>query len=111
MKRLKLAALALGVIALGAIKSHAADHLTVTITPNAFYPVDIDTANVGLDLGTMALGASTPTVSPATVTVDSTYATTDLRLKGAIASAGTAWAFDDNTASQDADKLAAWATF
>ena len=93
--------------------SHAAssDTLTVTITPNAFYSVDIDTANVALNLGTVGLGASTQTVQPATVTVLSTYLTTDLKLQGAITSNGTPWTFDDVTTSSEADKLAAWATF
>jgi hypothetical protein len=34
-----------------------------------------------------------------------------LRLQGAITSAGTPWTFDANTASNEADALAAWATF
>ena len=113
MKRITKAALALA-FGLGLVQvSQAAvsDQLTITITPNAYYAVSIDTANVVLDLGTVALGLSTQTVSPSTVTVESTFATTDLTLQGAIASAGTAWSFDANTASQELDALAAWATF
>jgi hypothetical protein len=113
MKRLAKVALLLtfgfGVAAV----SHAAssDTLTVTITPNAFYSVDIDTLNVSLDLGTVNLGASTQTIQPATVTVLSTYLTTDLKLQGAITATSNAWSFDDDTTSTDTDKLAAWATF
>ena len=93
------------------VRAAVSDSLTVTITPNAFYAVDIDTANVSLNLGTLALSASTQTVHPSTVTIQSTYATTDLKLQGAIASAGTPWSFDTATASEEADSLAAWATF
>jgi hypothetical protein len=101
--------LALG-FALAMIKSAQAavsDALTVTITPNAFYAVDIDTANVALDMGTVALGASTQTVRPSTVTIQSTYAQTDLKLQGTI----TGWSFDTNTATNETDNLAVWATF
>ena len=96
MKRLKKIALAL---ALGLGLAHVSqaavtDQLVVTITPNAYYSVAIDTANVVLDLGTVALTASTQTVRPSTVTILSTFATTDLRLQGAITSAGTPWTFD-----------------
>ena len=113
MKRMKKVALALA-FALGFAKvSQAAvsDALTVTITPNAFYSVVIDTTNVSLNLGTVALGASTQTVRPSTVTIQSSYASTDLKLQGAITSAGTPWTFDSNTASTETDTLATWATF
>ncbi len=113
MKRASKVALALAFgLGLSAV-SHAAssDTLTVTITPNAFYSVDIDTANVSLNLGTVALGASTQTVQPATVTVLSTYLTTDLKLQGAITAASDPWSFDDVTTSSEADKVATWATF
>ena len=113
MKRIRKLALAL---ALGLGLAHVSqaavtDQLVVTITPNAYYSVAIDTANVVLDLGTVALTASTQTVRPSTVTILSTFATTDLRLQGAITSAGTPWTFDANTATQELDALAAWATF
>jgi hypothetical protein len=113
MKRLIKAAL---VLAFGLGLSHVVhaattDTITVTITPNAFYSVSIDTGNVSLNLGTVGLGLSTQTISPSTVTVLSTYATTDLKLSGAITSAGSAWNFDDVTSSTEANKLAAWATF
>jgi len=110
LKRAAVLGLALGLFA----QVHAAvsDSLTVTITPNAFYAVDIDTSNFsGMDLGTVDLAASTQTVLPSTVTIQSTYATTDLRLQGAIASVGTPWTFDANTASNESDSLQAWGVF
>ncbi len=113
MRRLRAWAAALGIgigLAVGA-QAATSDSLTVTITPNAYYDVDIDTGSGGLDLGTVNLGQSTWTVRPATVTINSTYAQTDLKLAGQIASGGTAWTFDDNTVTQDQDKLAAWAVF
>lgn len=88
------------------------DALTVTIRPNAFYAVTISTIDVALDLGTVALSASTQTVVPATVTIQSTYASTDLTMQGVIASPGAGdWSFDSNTANDEANSLAAWATF
>ncbi len=87
------------------------DSLTVTITPNAFYSVDIDTTNVALDLGVVDLAASTQTVQPSTVTILSSYATTDLRLQGTIDSAGTDWTFDADTSSNELDALQAWGVF
>ena len=113
MKRLKKVALAL---AFGFGLTHVAhaavsDALTVTITPNAFYAVDIDTTNVSLNMGTVALAASTQTVSASTVTIQSSYATTDLKLQGAIASAGTAWSFSADSTTLATDELAAWGTF
>jgi hypothetical protein len=85
--------------------------LTVTITPNAFYAVDIDTTNVVLDLGTVDLAASTQTVQPSTVTIESSFATTDLQLQGFINSAGTPWTFDADTSSNEQDALQAWGVF
>ena len=87
------------------------DSLTVTIAPNAYYAVDIATGPSNLNLGTVDLAATTQTVKPATVTIQSTFATTDLALNGVITSGGTAWSFDENTASQETDSLAAWAVF
>jgi hypothetical protein len=102
--------LAMGIALAFTKVSHAAvsDALTVTITPNAFYALDIDTATVNLDMGTVTLGASTQTVSPSTVTIQSTYATTDVKLQGSISGG---WSFDSNTASSEQDALAAWGTF
>lgn len=87
------------------------DTLTVSITPNAYYSVVIDTSNVALDMGLVSLGASTQTVRPSTVSIQSTFATTDLQLQGAITSVGTPWTFDNDTSSTEPDKLAVWATF
>ncbi len=89
----------------------SSDTLTVSILPNAYYAVDIDTTNVALNMGLVDLGASTQTVRPSTVSIQSTFATTDLKVQGGISSAGTAWTFDDNAASTEPNKLAAWATF
>jgi hypothetical protein len=85
------------------------DSLTVTITPNAAYALDIDTASVVLNLGTVDLGASTQTVTPATVTIQSSYATTDITILGQVISGG--WTLDANTASDESDALKAWAVF
>jgi hypothetical protein len=93
-------------------RAAVSDSLTVTITPNAFYAVDIDTSNfAGMNLGTVDLAASTQTVLPSTVTIQSTYATTDLRLQGAITSSGTPWTFDADTSSNESDSLQAWGVF
>mgnify|MGYP001620112206 CR=1 FL=1 len=113
MKRITiLATLALG---LGLVSTAQAatttDSLTVTITPNAYYAVAIDTASVSLDLGSVALNAQTATVSPATVTIQSTYATTELDLDGTIASGGTAWTFSADSTTAEQDKLVGWAVF
>jgi hypothetical protein len=112
MKKL-LIALAIGMGL--AASSHAvgsSDTITVTIRPNAYYAVTITTGDVVMDLGTVNLGASTQTVRPATVTVQSTYASTDLMLRGDIQSPGAGdWTFDASSASLNANELAAWATF
>ena len=122
-RRLGMAVLALG-IGLGltggaqAQVQTSSDSLTVTITPNAYYALQITTAaggvssTGGMDLGSVNLSASTYTVHPATLTVYSTYATTDLQLTGQInTSGGTAWQFDQNTSNMELDKLASWALF
>ncbi len=110
LKRAAVLAVALGFTTLA--RAAVSDSLTVTITPNAFYAVDIDTANfAGMDLGTVDLAASTQTVLPSTVTIQSTYASTDLRLQGSIASVGTPWLFDADTSSNETDSLQAWAVF
>ena len=110
MKRVTkiLGALALALAFSKGAQAAISDSLTVTITPNAFYALSIDTTNVSLNLGTVALAASTQTVSPSTVTIASTYATTDVKIQGSISGG---WTFDANTATQETDALAAWATF
>jgi len=85
------------------------DSLTVTITPNAVYAVDIDTALVVLNLGTVDLGLSTFTVSPATVQVNSSYAATDLTIAAAVIAGG--WTLDADTANNENDALKSWAVF
>ena len=113
MKKLLIAA-AVGLGLAGS--AHAgipSDSLTVTIRPNAYYAVSIATGEVVMDLGTVALGASTQTVRPATVTIQSTYASTDLTLQGGITSSdvpGT-WSFDTSSATLNNNELATWATF
>jgi hypothetical protein len=114
MKRTLKAALALAIglsFWASRVQAAEADSLMVTITPNAFYAVDIATGSVNLNLGSVDLGTSTQTVSPATVTVQSSFATTDLRLVGGIAAASDPWLFDADTSNQNGDRLAAWATF
>lgn len=117
MNRMMKAAMALA-IALGAAVSASAgipaDSLMVTITPNVYYAVLISTANVGLNLGNVDLRASTQTVNPSTVTIQSTYATTDLKLQGAITNPADPthpWTFSASSGTYETDKLAAWAMF
>ena len=102
--------------ALGFCRSASAvtttDSLTVTIRPNAYYAVDITTNGLAnLDLGTVDLSAVTQTIRPATVTVQSTFATTDLTLTGAISASQNAWSFDADSSTVETDSLAAWAVF
>src|SRR5436190_9864221 len=104
--------LALGLAMTWAFASTAeanSDSLTVTITPAASYIVDIDTgpsAGAWLDLGSVNLGASTWTVRPATVAVQSTYAATELSLEGLMAAGG--WTFDSDTSTDENNALKAW---
>jgi hypothetical protein len=111
----KLWSLALGLgLALIAGRAYAADKdsLTVTITPNVYYAVVITTGTGSfLDLGSVPLGVSTWTVRPATVTIQSTYAGTDLKLQGNITSAGSAWSFSADSTTIAGNELAAWAVF
>ena len=86
------------------------DSLTVTITPTASYAVKITTFSSGPDLGSVGLGLSTQTVTPSTVTITSSYATTGLTLRGQIQGAHP-WSFAANTSAQIGDELAAWAVF
>jgi hypothetical protein len=87
------------------------DSLTVTVTPNASYSLTLSTslAANSFALGSVNLAASTFTVSPATVTVTSSYATTGLTLQGLLTGG---WTLETaNTAALAQDKLAAWAVF
>lgn len=106
------ALLLLGTLLAGKAQAQSSDSLTVTITPNAQYIVDVDTnpsAGDWLNLGSVNLGASTWTVRPATVTVQSTYASTELALQGTMLSGG--WTLDADTATNEADSLKAWSVF
>jgi hypothetical protein len=104
-------AVGLGMLWTQGARAAVSDSLTVTITPNAGYSLTLSTANVGLDMGTVNLGASTQTVKPSTVTVTSSFATTGLKLQGSMSGAGTPWTLAQNTAAQGTDQLAAWAVF
>jgi hypothetical protein len=115
MKKTTKAVIALAVwLGCGALAQAGipSDSLVITIAPNAYYAVSIDTDNVGLDLGAVELGGSTQTVNASTVTIDSTYASTELELTGAITCAGgQEWTFDADTSNQEGDYLAGWAVF
>ena len=103
------AALALSLGLAGTAAAATSDSLTVTITPGAAYAVDIDTALVALDLGTVNLGASAYTLSPATVQVNSSYASTELSIAAAVIAGG--WTLDTDTSNDENDALKAWAVF
>lgn len=104
------ALLLLGTLAATA-QAATSDSLTVTITPNAAYAVDIDTGinPGGLALGNVNLGASTFTVTVTTVECQSTYAATDLTISAQVISGG--WNIDGSTAAQETDGLQGWAVF
>lgn len=95
----------------GAAQAATSDSLTVTIRPTAQYSVDIATATNGnlLDLGNVALGASTFTVNVTTVEVQSTYSATDLTIQAQVISGG--WSIDGDTTTQNTDAVQAWAVF
>jgi hypothetical protein len=106
------ALLLLGLMTLsGRAQAAVSDSLTVTITPNAQYAVDVDTAisPALLDLGLVNLGASTFTVNVTTVEVQSSIAQTDLSISAQVISGG--WSIDGSTAAQEVDGLQAWAVF
>ena len=110
MKALGLMAAIVGLAA--AASANTSDSLTVTIQPQAAYSVLVTTTPAGyLNLGLVNLSASTQTVQPSTITVNSSYAYTGLSMTGNITSAGTPWQFAANTAALTQDKLAAWAVF
>lgn len=104
------ALLLLGTLA-GTAQAATSDSLTVTIRPTAQYAVDVDTgigANL-LDLGNVALGASTYTITVTTVEVQSTYAQTDLTVQAQVISGG--WSIDGDTTTQNTDAVQAWAVY
>ena len=86
----------------------SSDSLTVTITPNANYSLDIDTTVMTMNLGTLDLDYTTYTITPATVTIGSSFATTDVRVLTQITGG---WSLDANTASRETDALQAWGVF
>ena len=104
---------ALGLLGAGAALAAPPDQdsLTVTVTPNASYSLTVSTALAAnsFALGSVNLAASTFTVSPATVTITSSFATTGLTLQGLLSGG---WTLETaNTAALAQDKLAAWAVF
>ncbi len=115
MRKMTKAAMTLAIVLGLALRAEAAtsDALMISVIPNVYYAVDITTAAGGLDLGTVDLKASTQTVNPSTVTIQSSYAKTELKLQGAIAhsGAGQAWSFSNSSDTYETDKLVAWAVF
>lgn len=105
------ALLLLGALSTGSAQAADTDSLTVTITPNAQYAVDVDTAisPALLNLGAVNLGQSTFTVNVTTVEVQSTYAATDLSIRAQVISGG--WSIDGDTTAAETDGLQAWAVF
>ena len=120
---LTIGTLAIGALMVSAQKAHAvysdsissnnATAMVVRITPRADRGVEISTGNVNLNLGTLDLGASTQTVSPATVTFTGNMSSTELDLEASISGG---WSFDGNPLSfastaAAANLLNVWATF
>lgn len=106
------ALLLLGLLSLaGRAQAAVSDSLTVTITPNVQYAVDLDTGTNpgGLALGNVNLGASTFTVTVTTVEVQSSISQTDLSISAQVIAGG--WNIDGSTAAQEVDGLQAWAVF
>ncbi len=67
------------------------DSIQITITPLVDRGVDIDSATVAVNLGAVALQATTQTVRPATVTVLGTLNGQELDVAGVL---GPTWSFD-----------------
>jgi archaellin len=101
----KLAVLAALVVLAKGAEAAVSDALTITITPNAGYAVDIDTTGVVLDFPSANLNVPAFVVSPATVTIESTYATTELELDASLTGG---WTLGSSTTT---DVLQAWALF
>ena len=92
------------------------DSLTITITPNVNYSIDLTTGTNHLALGAVDLSQSTFTVIPATVTFGGTVLSGhECNLSAQITSLGTAWGFDTTpsttTLNAELDKLAMYALF
>ena len=92
--------------------SNDADSLTIIITPNVDYGVDIDTTGVTLDLGTVDLYDTAQTAEPAVVTVKGSWASQELDLSGSIEGG---WSFDATPStwatSGSQDEIAVYALF
>ncbi len=107
--------------------SNDADSITVRITPNVDFGVDIDSAALQsgglIDLGIVNLFASTQTVTPATVTIRGNITSSgggtgqELDVSGTIASqgGGASWTFDlspsTHGTSGELDALATYILF
>ena len=113
--------LALGLLVLNTSKAHAvysgdsissnnAAGMVIRITPNADRGVQISTGNVHLNLGVVDLGASTQTVTPATVTIQGNMIGCELELSASITGG---WVFQNfqTRTSTGANQLNVWATF
>ena len=111
--RIKKRLIAIGLLAImagmtGRAWAAQSDALTVTIIPAGSYAVDIDTAGVSLTFNAQALDADNNVVLPATVTIQSTFATTDLKLDALSSGAGIPW----NLATTNTqDNLQMWTLF
>ncbi|OGR82183.1 MAG: hypothetical protein A2901_04320 [Elusimicrobia bacterium RIFCSPLOWO2_01_FULL_54_10] len=84
--------------------------VTIRITPNFERGVQIETGSVHMDLGLVNMGASTQTVSPATVTILGNILNTELNLAASITGG---WVFDPNQTfeSTGTNQLNVWASF
>ncbi len=105
-KWLTVMTLAIMVGAVGQLRAAVSDGLTITIQPNAGYAVDIDTTGVTLTFSGQALNMPAYVVLPATVTIESTLATTDLQLDASLSGG---WSLTNSTGI--ADGLQAWVVF
>jgi hypothetical protein len=94
-------------MAIGVLKVQAAttDGLTITITPSAGYDVDVDTTGVTLAFPGATTNTDYNVVLPATVTINSSLATTELQMD---ATMGGGWSLGTSNAL---DTLQAWALF
>ena len=110
-------ALALGMLVMNAAPVHAdfdvsndSAAMVIRIRLNVDRSVTISTGDVNLDLGYVAMGTSTGTVYPATVTVSGNINNTELSLSALITGG---WVFDNfQTYSSTGDnQLNAWAQF
>ncbi len=94
--------LTMGVIG---VQAAVTDGLTITITPTAGYDVDIDTTNVTLSFPGAAVDTDYNVVLPATVTINSSLATTELQMDATMSGG---WTLGSSNAL---DTLQAWALF